>query len=317
VSFSSEVKKELSARPLRTQTSVFYELGGMLKMRGILILKGKGARNSQSLVLHTAESAIARRIFSLFKQVGADQLSASYSVDPYLFRRKSYRIEAFGREIWYHMERHGFHLEGEESFLPLFEEDLGFFGDFLRGVFLVSGSIVDPLKEYHFEILEKDSFALMQRVQKTLKHLVNIHSGLYPCPKGHKLYIKRSMDLVEILQLMGAEKASAQLEQMVETRRIRSDVNRSINFTLANANKIGSSSFAQMKAIRTIAEEMGLDILDPVLKELAQLRMENEDLTLQELGERMKIPITKSAVYNRMKKIQKIARELSDEEETP
>lgn len=314
MSFGAEVKKELSAYSLDSLTSMLYELGGMLKTRGIMILKGKGNDQGPSLVLKTTDSAIARRIFSLFKQLGADQLMASYSIDPFFFRRKSYVIEAIGKEIWYHMEKIGFRLKGDTAFLPSFEKDLGFFGDFLRGVFLVGGSMIDPIKGYHFEILEKESDQLLNRIQDTLKQLMNIQSGIYQSSKGPRLYIKKSSDIIEILQLMGAEQSSRQLEQIVETRRIKSDVNRSINFTLANANKIGNSSFRQLKTIQVIMAHGGFDTLDPELKELALLRMENEDLTLQELGDRMKVPITKSAVYNRMKKIRKIAEEMTDME---
>jgi DNA-binding protein WhiA len=89
-------------------------------------------------------------------------------------------------------------------------------------------------------------------------------------------------------------------------------VNRSINFTLANAKKIGQSSANQIDAISKIKEKNAFSHLEKDLKELCELRMNNEDLSLAELGQMLSKPLTKSAVYNRMKKIIRISDELED-----
>jgi hypothetical protein len=116
---------------------------------------------------------------------------------------------------------------------------------------------------------------------------------------------------------MGAFRVVAVLQKAVEVRQIRSDVSRTLNFLTANANKSGQAMARHVKAIRLIEEKIGLDRLPEDLRKIAELRLEYEDLSLRELGELMDPPMSKSAVYNRFKKIIKIAESLGGLDEMP
>ena len=76
--------------------------------------------------------------------------------------------------------------------------------------------------------------------------------------------------------------------------------------------KIGKSSAVQIEAMTRIKERIGLDHLEKELREICDLRLNNEDLSLAEMGQLLTVPLSKSAVYNRMKKIIKIADEMEE-----
>ena len=66
----------------------------------------------------------------------------------------------------------------------------------------------------------------------------------------------------------------------------------------------------QIKDIEYIAEKIGLDNLEPALKEIALLRLDNPDLSLKELGSLLNPPLTKSGVNHRFRKLELIAEKI-------
>jgi DNA-binding protein WhiA len=113
--------------------------------------------------------------------------------------------------------------------------------------------------------------------------------------------------LIETLNLIGAIESATLVEQIVQRRSVASDVNRSMNFLSANADRIGISTVKQVRAIEIIDQSIGIDSLEDDLKKLAKLRIENEDLSLRELGEMMEPKMSKSMIYSRMRKIMQLA----------
>ena len=89
-------------------------------------------------------------------------------------------------------------------------------------------------------------------------------------------------------------------------------MSRTLNFLTANANKSGQAMARHVRAIMIIDSKVGLSRLDPELQQIAVLRLENEDLNLRELGEKMTPPMSKSSVYNRLKKLLAMAEEIGD-----
>jgi len=118
--------------------------------------------------------------------------------------------------------------------------------------------------------------------------------------------------LIEVLHLMGAPLSAKKVEDIVQRRLIVSDVNRSMNFLSANADRIGVSTAKQIRAIQVIDEKIGLDSLEDELRLLAELRLQNEDLSLRELGEMMNPPMSKSMVYSRIRKLIETAESLEE-----
>jgi len=106
--------------------------------------------------------------------------------------------------------------------------------------------------------------------------------------------------------------SAKKVEDIVQRRLIVSDVNRSMNFLSANADRIGVSTAKQIRAIQVIDEKIGLDSLEDELRLLAELRLQNEDLSLRELGEMMNPPMSKSMVYSRIRKLIETAESLEE-----
>ncbi|NMB29884.1 MAG: DNA-binding protein WhiA [Clostridiales bacterium] len=179
---------------------------------------------------------------------------------------------------------------------------------FLRGAFLVSGSATDPSKEYHFEIN-----APSQAICDDMVKLIN-EQGMAVKGAVRKempfLYIKGSEKIEDILTFMGATKSSLKLMNIKIYKDVRNRVNRTTNCETANIDKIVTASVRQVADIEYIIERNSMGLLDDELVEIAQLRLENPDLSLRELGQALSTPISRSSVNHRLTKISKIASDL-------
>jgi hypothetical protein len=183
--------------------------------------------------------------------------------------------------------------------------DISFFSSFLRGVFVASGSLTDPIKSYHLEIVSH-SEELLKLIDKQLIEILGISGRIVRFNYNFRYYIKKSKDIIEVLYFMGAQRAADKMEKIVSAREIKGDFNRSMNFLSANAKKVGESNARQIRLIRKIIDKYGLEILPEDLKNIAITRLENEDLSLSDLGKLFDPPLSKTMVYNRLKKIEKI-----------
>ena len=312
MSFSSDLKTELNSVKTSDQVSAFVEFFGMLKFRGSMLLKKEQERNRVFFVISTGNPTVARRVHYLLKEIKHASVETSYTINSYLSNSKSYQIKISFIKSKLQIP----FLEKIEIFnwdpYDLIRNDSAYFSEFLRGVFFVSGYIVDPKNAYHLEILEKDGSENIEKIRKIMYNIMRVKAGITEHKKGMKLYLKKSNDIISMLELMGSKVQLEKYERIVGQRKVKSNVNRSINFTLANAKKIGQSSANQIDAIINIREKGAYLYLEKELRELCELRMNNEDLSLAELGQLLSKPLTKSAVYNRMKKIIKIFEELED-----
>ena len=122
-------------------------------------------------------------------------------------------------------------------------------------------------------------------------------------------YIKNGEDISTFLALLGANKAVLEFENIRIEREMRGKVNRLVNCEAANLNKTINASIEQITAIKKLKETGKFNKLDDNLKEIAQLRLENPDASLIELGQLLKNPIGKSGVNYRLKKIVELAKE--------
>jgi len=170
--------------------------------------------------------------------------------------------------------------------------------------FLKSGSINSPRKEYNLQILSKNSTELSDR----LKEL-----GITAKVTSDRIYIKDGEQISSILALMGASNAVIKFEEARVVKEIANNVNRIVNCETANLNKTIDASVSQVEDIKYLKKKNKFKDLPTNLKEIADLRVENPDATLQELGEMLKAPISKSGVNHRLRKISKIVNVLKEE----
>ena len=126
------------------------------------------------------------------------------------------------------------------------------------------------------------------------------------------IYIKEGEEISKFLALIGANKAVMKFEDIRIKREMRGKVNRIANCKTANITKTINASIEQIAAIKKLKETGKYNKLDEKLKEIANLRIENPDMSLIELGKKLKNPVGKSGVNYRLKKIIEIAQEGED-----
>ena len=189
------------------------------------------------------------------------------------------------------------------------EDDIPFF---LRGAYLVCGNITDPAKGYHAELVVS-----YRRLCEDLQQLL-MENGSHPKyaqRRGvHLLYYKESEEIEDLLTGMGATQCSLELMNVKIYKDVRNKVNRVTNCETANIEKTVAASAAQVEDIPYLWEKKGKNSLPEELQELAQLRVDNPEMSLRELGEALGEPITRSGVNHRLKRLSRMAQQLRGED---
>ena len=179
---------------------------------------------------------------------------------------------------------------------------------FVRGAFLAGGSISDPNKSYHFEIVCR---TLEQATQ--LQEVINsfdVEAKIVARKKYQVVYLKEGSQIVDILNVMEAHVALMNLENVRILKEMRNSVNRKVNCETANISKTVNAAVQQLRDIEYIKDTAGLDSLPDNLREMALLRLEYPDAPLKELGTYLNPPVGKSGVNHRLRKISEIAESL-------
>ena len=163
---------------------------------------------------------------------------------------------------------------------------------FIRGAFLAAGSISDPNKSYHYEIVceyEEDA----KSMQDILKFF-NLDAKVIQRKHNYVTYIK---ELYNIMILKG----------------MRNDVNRKVNCETANMNKTIEAAVKQIRDIEYVRDTVGLESLSDGLREVALIRLQNPDMKLKDIGELLNPPVGKSGVNHRLRKISELVEKLREE----
>lgn len=179
---------------------------------------------------------------------------------------------------------------------------------FMRGAFLACGSLTDPNKGYHLELVcENEQGAelimyIMGELQLSPKRVTR--------KKYEVVYLKDGSMIVDFLNIIGAHNALMDMENVRILKDMRNSVNRRVNCETANINKTVSAAVKQIEDIRYIEEKKGLKYLPEGLRKVAELRVDEPEMSLREIGEMLNPPVGKSGVNHRLRKISEIANEL-------
>ena len=176
---------------------------------------------------------------------------------------------------------------------------------YIRGAFLAGGSISDPNKSYHFEIVCR---SITQAEQ--LRDVINsfdMDAKIVARKKYQVVYLKEGSQIVDILNIMEAHVALMNLENVRILKEMRNSVNRKVNCETANISKTVNAAVKQLADIEYIRETAGLSYLPENLKEMALLRLEYPDAPLAELGTYLNPPVGKSGVNHRLRRISEMA----------
>lgn len=184
---------------------------------------------------------------------------------------------------------------------------------FLRGAFLSAGSVSDPEKSYHLEVVcpEEETAKL---VRDTMQR-ENLDAKIVLRKKDYVVYLKEGDRIVELLGMMGGSISFLNAESIRVMKEMRGSVNRQVNCETANLNKMIVSAVRQTEDICYIRDHGGFGTLPDPLREMAEVRLANPDVPLAELGKLLDPVIGKSGVNHRLRKLGSIAARMREEAE--
>ena len=174
--------------------------------------------------------------------------------------------------------------------------------------FMAAGSISDPNKSYHLEIKcnsNKKSEQLINLLKK-----FNIEGKMVARKGSYVVYLKEGEGIVDVLNVMEAHVSLMEMENIRILKGMSNYYNRQVNCETANIKKTVATSVRQIEDINYIIKNKGIEYLPPKLQDIALIRIDNPDASLQELGERLEPPLGKSGVNHRLRKICQIADDL-------
>lgn len=179
---------------------------------------------------------------------------------------------------------------------------------FLRGAFLCIGSVSDPEKSNHLEFVCNDE-KQAQLLQGIMQEF-DIVAKMVLRKKYFVVYLKDGTEIVDLLNVMEAHVSLMEFENQRILKEISNTVNRRVNCETANIAKTVNASTKQLEDILLIRDKYGLRRLPDNLREMAEVRIENPDATLKELGEYLNPPVGKSGVNHRLRRLGEIADKL-------
>ena len=306
MSFTAEVKEELSRIESKRQCCSKAELSALVRIEGTLHLTG---RELFRLEIATETAPVARKTIKLLH--GLYDLKTELTVRrSVLHKTNNYLITVPSQpKLSKALTEMGI-LDSNSSLTYSIPERVVRKDccaiSYLRGAFLGGGFVADPHGDFHFELTAESEemagelAALMGRFEIAGK--VTRRRGLYT------VYLKGAEPIVTFLALVGAHRALLRTEDVRIIKSMRNDVNRLVNAETANLAKAVDAAAEQIEAIHLLEESRGLSSLPPALQELAALRLEHPELSLRELGELADPPLSKSAVYHRVRRIEELAR---------
>ncbi len=288
MSFSSDLKEELSKiSNLNKKEEVKYELIGYLISKNATVIKNS--------VRYATESEYNINRFSkLLKNLNIDN-----NIE---FDGKSFIITFKVKNLIEEIEVKDKYLEIKFKNI----ENENYKRAIIRGAFLGAGSINNPNKTYHLEI----NLSTKNNMQFLYDIIKQFNINCKKLENKNSIYLKEGEEISLIIALIGANSSVLKFEDIRVQKEMSGKVNRIVNCQTANLNKTLNASVEQIDAIRKLQQSSKFNKLDDNLKEIALLRLEYPDMSLLELGQKLKVPLGKSGVNYRLKRIIKIADEL-------
>lgn len=305
MSFTSEVKDELSRIEPACAQCDKAELSALIRVEGTLSISSEGPR----LELATETASVARTAIRLLH--GTYELATDLTVRrSILHKTHNYLITV-----------------PSQVALPDALRDLGILSSsgleggirsglvdnaccaaaYLRGAFLGGGYIADPRGAFHFELAASSESFIVACLELMDEH--GIRARYIRRHNMYTIYIKDIGQIVAFLAFVGAHQSALAIENARVLKAVRNDTNRRVNAEIANQVKATHASMRQIESIRQLVEQRGAEAIPASLREVALLRLRNPDASVKELGELADPPLSKSAVYHRLRRIAAMADE--------
>ncbi len=306
MSFTTEVKDELSRVEPTCSKCDKAELAALIRIAGILAKSGSG---NYRLEIASETVSVARTAIRLLRDVYGLQteLTIRRSV---LHKTHNFLITVpTQRALTDAIEDLGFFEEGvlTQGIPQELVESGCCAGAFLRGAFLTAGYIADPKGDFHFEIsLSSEELAsglvdLMARCDLQARQIQRHNM--------YMVYMKGAEKITDFLAFIGAHKSVLAMEEARVVKSVRNDANRLANAEFANTIKSSEAASRQIGQIKDLLTFRKVDTLPPALQQVIILRLKDPEATITELGEMADPPLSKSAVYHRLRRIEELLAE--------
>ena len=296
-SFARKVKEDLIRLPLRTESEIQSEIAFFFQSGG----RPSGVKSEFPEYSTTSLGALAERIVGALRQIGFDGLA-----EKTVGRDKAY---------WYI-----YPLSSSEHRFTDFLRD--FFAETsvdatasseaerragLRGAFLSSGTITDPVRAYQVEFSLRNSQAADNLI--LLLHAENIEPSKFRRGDKTVVYFKDGSSVADFLTCIGAHSSRLHFESTRVDKEIRNSVNRMVNCDTANAKRQAEACARQTELLSALLQSGENGKIPPELLLAARVRVENPGMSLRDLGLLMNPQIGKSGMNHRLQKLEEIARE--------
>ncbi|MDF2537013.1 MAG: hypothetical protein K0S76_34 [Herbinix sp.] len=333
MSFSKDVKEELSLQTSNARHCGLAELAAILSYSGHII----GSKSNYFLKLQTENLVVARKYFTLIRKTFNINIDMSIKTNFQLNKNRIYTLiikdpetvfkimqatklpfeRTFDRTKSYYMKK----TADQESMVShaiktadsLIVQNACCKRAFIRGAFLSSGSMSNPKKSYHLEIVADE----MEKAEQ-LKNIIqsfSIDAKVVMRKKSYVVYIKEGSQIVDLLNVMEAHVALMNLENVRILKEMRNSINRQVNCEAANISKTVNASTKQIEDIIYIRDSVGFGDLAEGLEEVAKLRIQHPEASLKELGAMLLPAIGKSGVNHRLRKLSMIADHIREHKE--
>jgi DNA-binding protein WhiA len=310
MSFASDIKNELAHLTTEKKCCKLAEIAGFIRAAGSVKLMGGG-----KITFHvsTENPAIARR----FKKTMKDYFGANSNV---LVGQANFRKVGHSYELNM-TDSSGAELILRETGILSVKEGCNHIENgiydgilktkccrksYLRGVFLGAGTVNDPEKGYHMEVVCRTN-ELAADLKRLFNSFLDIHTKTVSRKNHFVVYLKESEQILDVLNIMGAHTQLLKFENVRIIKELRNKANRIINCDSANVDKAIRAAEGQLSDIAKIQKSIGLESLPENLYEVAVLRLENPDVSMSELGELLNPPVAKSGINYRFARIKEIA----------
>ncbi len=315
MSFSSDVKDEISLQLPSARHCRLAELSAILSYEGHIIRSG----TSKYLKLQTENLVVARKYFTLIRKTF--NINNDISIKTNISQNKNSIYTLIIKDvnvvenILQATKLSADDLDSSRLGLPdhLIVQNACCKRAFIRGAFLSSGSMSDPQKAYHLEIVLSD-LSKAEQLRDIIQTFA-IDAKIVMRKKNYVVYIKEGSQIVDLLNVMEAHVALMNLENVRILKEMRNSINRQVNCEAANISKTVTAATKQMEDILYIRDNVGLGDLPDNLEDIARLRIDYPEASLKELGAMLLPPIGKSGVNHRLRKLSMIADQLREHKE--
>ena len=309
LSFSAQVKEELGKYISKNRHCQIAELAAIIHYQGQLT---RGTQGQIQLQIQTENPIVLRKCFTILNKAFSIKTSEIEQECLQNHKNSVYTIV----------------LDKEEDIKNIFQEiklldDEGVLHDlrgivnptiveqyccrrgFVRGAFLCIGSMSDPNKGYHLELVCNNMHQAKQLQDILL--LFDLDAKIIERKKHYVVYIKEGSHIVDFLGITKARVALMNLENLRIVKEMRNSINRQVNCETANIAKTVNAATKQIEDIIFIRDYIGFSKLPDNLREMAQVRLEHPQTPLKDLGQYLEAPVGKSGVNHRLRKLCEIA----------